>query len=114
MTINISDLTKNEGCFYCCSCYSIEHTMQWFVNPESGEIHTEVFLNTTDRWWERVWVGIKYIFGYKSKYGQWDSFLLRHEDHAKFWKMLANAEVAREMKNLLDVTLKVKLDDNKE
>lgn len=94
-SVNVSAFVENEDFFYSCSCYSPEHTMHWFVDPESGEIHTEIFLNTPDIWWKRVWVGIKYIFGYKSRYGHWDSFLLRHEDHDRVRKMLAHAEVAR-------------------
>jgi hypothetical protein len=29
---------------------------------------------------QRVWEAVKYVVGHRSRYGHWDSFLLRPED----------------------------------
>ncbi len=57
-----------------CSCHSPEHTITFNLNVEDKEIYTSVFLHQYRPFYERVWVAIKYIFGYKSKYGHWDCF----------------------------------------
>lgn len=69
---------KND-LFLVCMCYSDEHTLRFQYFPEdSGHDHpslyTSVFLNETNTFWQRIWVAIKYIFGYKCKYGDWDCF----------------------------------------
>lgn len=63
-----------------CNCSSIEHQFSFSYNPEEKEIYLSVFLNQYRTWWQRVWVGIKYVFGYNSKYGHWDSVSLDRKD----------------------------------
>jgi len=62
-----------------CSCTCSEHTMRfmWFDEPEDEEIYVHIFL-TEYGFWKRLWHGIKYILGIKSKYGHFDEFLLAH------------------------------------
>jgi len=31
-------------------------------------------------WYLRLWLAIKYIFGYKSRYGNWDSTIIKIDD----------------------------------
>lgn len=58
-----------------CSCLSPEHTLTYNLNLEDKEIYTSVYLNQYRPLYKRVWVAIKYIFGYKSVYGHWDCFV---------------------------------------
>lgn len=57
-----------------CSCGSPEHTLTFNLNEEDKEIYTSVFLHQYRPVYQRVVVAIKYIFGYKCKYGHWDCF----------------------------------------
>lgn len=62
-----------------CSCYSSEH--QIIVHLDEGEdlYPPEVYLHihlVRRSFWYRLKYGIKYIFGYKSRYGAWDEFIL--------------------------------------
>lgn len=56
-----------------CACHSDEHQLIYRYDPEDKEIYTSVYLHQYRGFWKRVWVGIRYMFGYQSKYGAWDS-----------------------------------------
>jgi hypothetical protein len=43
------------------------------------EVFFSVHLKDSSKWYERFWTGIKYIFGYNSKFGHWDEVLLNQE-----------------------------------
>jgi len=74
--------------FFECKCYSDEHTLKFILDKEEKEIYTSVYLQTYGAWYRRVWLGIKYIFGYKCKYGSFDVFLLQEEDAKRLIKLL--------------------------
>jgi uncharacterized protein (UPF0297 family) len=70
-----------------CQCLSPEHTLQFIYDEEDKEIHTRVYLNQYRTFWKRILVAIKYVFGYKCSYGDWDTFIMRQEDLEKIIKM---------------------------
>jgi hypothetical protein len=47
-----------------------------------------IFLSP-DPWWQRIINAVKYVFGYKCRYGHFDEFLLRREDCDKFIALLS-------------------------
>ena len=61
-----------------CACYSDEHTLRlthFKADPErdsSDEVYWSVYLNPYP-WYKRLWVAVRYVFGYRSKFGSWDS-----------------------------------------
>lgn len=59
-----------------CSCNSDEHELKFTIEAEEGYIYISTFLNHYRPWYKRAWVAIKYIFGYKCKYGHFDNTLL--------------------------------------
>lgn len=75
-----------------CQCSSPEHTIQFIYSEEDNEIYTNVFLNQYRSFFKRIWIAIKYIFGYKCKYGHWDCFMMRNEDLSKIKKILETNE----------------------
>lgn len=79
-----------------CACYSDEHTLKFTldIDPECVDFYTSVFLNQTNNFFKRIWVALKYVFGYKCKYGHWDCFLLRKEDTTKLIEMLQEYKMA--------------------
>ncbi len=38
------------------------------------QLSFEVHLNPSYRFWKRLWMGLRFIFGYRSRYGEWDDF----------------------------------------
>jgi len=74
--------------YFDCICSSAEHTLRFCYfkpNKESkfrddAELYAEVHLNQYRSFWTRVWVAIKYVFGYECQYGHWDVWTLDRKD----------------------------------
>ena len=66
--------------FFECACYSDEHTLKFSYDPEYNELYTSVYLNQYCNVLRRIWVALKYVLGYRSRYGHWDCFIMRAED----------------------------------
>jgi len=71
-----------------CDCGSDEHTLRFTIDADEDIIYTSVFLNQWRPWWKRVWIAIKYIFGYKCKYGHWDVTSMSYEQVEQLKKCL--------------------------
>ena len=74
-----------ENNLFICGCGDIEHQMIILNDPleKEKEIYIEIHLKDTKNFFERLWIGIKYIFGKKSKYGNWDEIILNEEKMIK-------------------------------
>lgn len=67
--------------YFTCQCYSCEHTLRFDIDLEDDpHVYTSVYLNQYRNVFKRIWIAIKYIFGYKCNYGHWDCFELKTED----------------------------------
>jgi len=74
--------------FIRCGCGSIEHQFTLSYIPSvweneerdpdrlSAEMYLEVHLTTWENVFRRIWTGLKYVSGYKCRYGQWDEVVL--------------------------------------
>ena len=89
--------------YFDCICTSIEHTIRFVLSfyEDDPEIHLEVYLNQYRNVFKRMWTAIKYIFGYKCKYGHWDC-----------WE-LSSIEDAERLKDILEKYIKLKNACNK-
>lgn len=67
--------------FFECACHSDEHTLRFILSFDDDDpcIYTSVFLRER-QWWKRIWPAVKYVFGYKCRFGHWDCFELKPED----------------------------------
>lgn len=70
--------------FYC-DLNSPEHVFRFVVSEcefdnQDIELYLEVYLNQYRSFFQRLMVAIKYLFGYKSKYGHWDVTTLSEDD----------------------------------
>lgn len=59
-----------------CDCHSDEHVLRFSMDPKDGDVCMSVFLSNWEPWYKRVWHAVKYIFGYKSQYGHFDSTVM--------------------------------------
>lgn len=67
--------------YFECSCHSPEHTLSLAFDDDEDlpAIYGHVFLGENP-WYKRVWMAVKYVFGYKCKYGHFDEFVFNPED----------------------------------
>jgi len=74
---------------FICDCFSNEHQLILCYISGDDELDFDMltfqtYLNPTFGFWKRIIVGVRYIFGYKSAYGDWDDYVVNHEDCDKF------------------------------
>lgn len=61
-----------------CECSSREHQIIIEHDNEDNLTYCHIHL-VKHGFWRRLKVGLKYIFGYKCRYGQWEEFILKPE-----------------------------------
>jgi hypothetical protein len=92
----------DEAQYFECACRSDEHTLKFIYvsapDPEP-EFYTTVFLNECSLPM-RIWNAIKYVFGYKCKYGHFDCFMLREKDLNRLITLLQAYKVDFQMQKL--------------
>jgi hypothetical protein len=71
-----------------CICAHDEHTIRFTLDKEDKEIYTSVFLANHRNFFVRIILGIKYIFGGKSRYGYFGNWVLAKDDVDMLEKML--------------------------
>ena len=74
--------------FFICSCGSLEHQMYFWYDREYNELYTEIHLITYRNFFKRLWRGLKYAFGYKSRHWAWDEFLFDDEQQKELFNFL--------------------------
>jgi hypothetical protein len=80
--------TLDEITNFECICHSPEHTLKVEYDADMKNLVFSVHLNQYRNIFKRIWTGIKYIFGYKCKFGQWDIFEMQNQDIPKFKRIL--------------------------
>lgn len=80
--------------YFECRCFSDEHTLRFALDEDHGDIFAGVFLHNWEPFYKRVWIAIKYIFGYKCRYGHWDTFMMKSEDYNRLRALLDASEKA--------------------
>ena len=74
--------------YFECDCHSSEHTLRFAWDDEDNSIYTTVFLSQYHRFFKRVWMALKYMFGHQSRYGHFDCFIMQPEDAERLKQML--------------------------
>lgn len=81
--------------YFECVCGTDEHTLRFKLDthdPNDVELYTSVFLNQYRGFFKRLWIAVKYLFGYKCKYGHWDCTMIKLEDADRLIKLLESYE----------------------
>jgi hypothetical protein len=73
-----------------CECHSLEHQVTFWYDEEDNVLHTEIHLTTHKNFLKRLWYGLKYTFGYRSRYGSWDDMIFKPEDLLKLNRHLCD------------------------
>ena len=80
-----------EKDFIICSCHNVEHSIIFHYDKEYKGVYISIHLKNLS-FIERLKNGIKYIFGFKSKYGDFDEFMVNENDLDKFKKIVETLE----------------------
>lgn len=82
-------MEETEICI--CKCNSIEHQVVFTYFTDNKEIEGDVYMTIhliPDSFLKRLINGIKYIFGHRSKYGDFDEFIFNRKDADKLQKVV--------------------------
>ena len=71
-----------------CECASCEHQLIVRWDKDDDEVYATIHLANYMGFWKRLWCGLGYIFGHKSKYGEFDEVILRKEDANNLQKVV--------------------------
>lgn len=78
--------TKDIIIFSCCS---VNHQIIFRkINGFDNAVFVHIYLANYRNFLKRLWVGLKYAFGYKSKYGVFDEFMLDESNVDKLEKVI--------------------------
>lgn len=85
---------KNKKDIIICQCNSTEHQMVLLYEEEYNDVlnktfpvcYAHVHLNKRNFWYRLIY-GVKYIFGYKSRYGAFDEFIFNPDDAYKIQRL---------------------------
>lgn len=78
---------------FICECGSLEHSYAFWYDEETKDIHFMPHLISYRNFFKRIWVAIKYIFGYQCRYGHFDSMIINPEDIKKLRGYFDRSEV---------------------
>jgi len=80
---------------FICNCSSLEHQLCFWYDEEYKILYTEVHLITYRGFFKRLWYGLRYAFGYKSRFGAWDEFLFETDDMIKLKEFINNTNYGK-------------------
>ncbi len=80
-------MKNSEPEIFVCECHSLEHQAKFFYDDEDQRLYVYVHISRHG-FWKRLVAGIKYIFGYSSRFGEWDQFIFQEKDEAKLREFL--------------------------
>lgn len=75
---------------FICACHNVEHQliMSYSDDDNYKEVYCSVHLKPEQNILKRIWRGVKYIFGHRSMYGEFDEFIFKSEDSDKLQKVV--------------------------
>ena len=71
---------------FICQCCSLEHQLIFY--KDEYEVFCYPHLITYRGFWKRLWHGLKYAFGHKSRFGAFDQFIFEPDDLIKLKQFL--------------------------
>lgn len=74
---------------FLCDCGSPEHQFIVYYFDDYNYPEVDVVIHLAKKpFWKRVWYAIKYIFGYQSSYGAFDSIIINPDDADRLQKVV--------------------------
>lgn len=79
-----------------CECSSCEHQIIFRWDNDEHEVYMETHLANNKNFFVRLWHALKYAFGYRCRYGEFDEVILRKEDVDKLQKVVDHLKMCNE------------------
>ena len=73
---------------FICECHNLEHQIAFWYDKNEKSLYIEPHLVTYRNFFQRFWVGLKYAFGYRSRFGEFDEMMLSSESQKELRDML--------------------------
>lgn len=73
---------------FICQCHNTEHQLIFRYDTDWEEVFVSIHLIPESNIFRRIWAGIKYIFGHRSRYGCFDEFIFKKSDANKLQKVV--------------------------
>lgn len=78
----------NDRIILVCDCSSLEHQVCFWYDGEDKELYCTIHLTHYDSIFKRIRTAVKYIFGHKSRFGEWDETYFNDKELTKLRKYL--------------------------
>lgn len=78
-----------ETPIFICQCHSFDHILK-FYKDEWGDVYTSVHLVPDRSLLKRVKTAIKYVFGFRGRFGDFDEFVFKENDLKALKEFLYN------------------------
>ena len=98
----ITNDMKNNKELLICACHSTNHQIILLYSEDEDDngnkypmCYAHVYLDEFSFWY-RLKYGIKYIFGYKCRYGAFDEFIFNPDDAPKLQKLVDYLNIEKE------------------
>ena len=85
--------TIHKTDIFVCQCHSMEHQVNFFHSDDL--LYVYIHLNNRG-FFHRLKRGLRYIFGYSSRFGEWDEFIFKLEDEDKLREFLIKLKRERD------------------
>jgi hypothetical protein len=85
-------MLKEDKLYVDCACHSPEHLIKFTRFEDEEEVSVYVLLVDYDNFFKRAWKGLKYIFGYKCRYGHFDEIILNKTAQKEIIEYLKNSD----------------------
>jgi len=86
----LNDIMKDNEVIIC-ECGSFEHQAIFYFLEDDDymkDLYVSVHLTTYRSFFKRLLHGLKYIFGYKSRFGAWDELIFSDEQKEQLFEYL--------------------------
>jgi hypothetical protein len=80
-------MENNKREILVCECHSLEHQFAIWYDDEMNQLYIEPHLGSKPLL-QRLKYAIKYIFGYKTKFGSFDEIIINPDDAQKLTEYL--------------------------
>jgi hypothetical protein len=71
-----------------CNCYTKDHVLCLEYDENEDELDIYTLLNPEWRWWKRWWLGLKYMFGWSSRWGHFEVTILMANEQEQLFEFL--------------------------
>ena len=89
-------MEKEVTKLFICACNSVEHQLIMSYFADDKEVYCSVHLKPEANVFKRIWKAVKYIFGHRSIYGDFDEFIFKPEDANKLQQVVDYLKENRE------------------